>query len=149
LQIAVNAFLGLVRWNRQSLLPTTRALLAALAEDPLTVSLRLPVIVQGLPWEEVGPELSRLVDALHADALVVAEQAIQDATTRPDAELLALETLLAGSTSELLRRLALSALQARTRQARGWSDECIAHLENYRRDPSPLVAEAAQFTFVS
>ena len=83
------------------------------------------------------------------DALSKAWRGIQQAAIRPDARLLELEMILAASTDERLRMLALGALIAQSKQSSGWSDEAIARLENYRNDPSPLVAEVAQFTFVT
>lgn len=149
LQIAVDHFAATLSRNRSRLLPTTRAILAALAEDRLTLSLRIRLIIKGLPWEEVVPELAELAKELHADALERARDAIQQAYTRPDAQLFDLEMAFANSEDESLRRLALAALVAQSKQSKGWSDDCIARLQTYRKDPSPLVAEAAQFTFVS
>ncbi len=148
LHIAIENFLPTLFISRRRLLPTTRTILAALSQDRLTISLRLGLILLGLPWQEVAPELIRLTDSLHADALAKAQLVIQQATRRPEADLLSLEMTLAASDDERLRRLALSALLAQSRQARGWSDALIERLSLYRSDPSPLVAEAAQFTFV-
>jgi len=148
LLLACQNFLAMVLSNRQYLLPTTRAVLAALATDRLTLALRIEIIVRGLPWEEVGPACLQLVDKLHADALGWMEKALLQAATRPDAQLYDLETTFAASSDERLRRLALEALIAQSRQPGGWSDELIERLEIYRQDPSALVAEAAQFTFV-
>ena len=148
LQIAIDSFSSLLPYNRSHLLPTTRTILAALAEDRLTLSLRIELIIQGLPWEETAPELMKLTDELHAGALARALDALQQASTRPDARLFELETTFAASEDERLRRLALAALVAQSMQAKGWSDEAIARLQTYREDSSPLVAEAAQFTFI-
>lgn len=63
-------------------------------------------------------------------------------------ELEGLEAALAASPDEGLRRLALAALLAQGHSARGWSDARLARLEAFRGDVSPLVAAAAQFTFV-
>lgn len=128
-------------------MPTTRAILAALAEDPLTATLRTRLIILGLPWEEIIPELVKLADRLSIDVIVTAASAIRQAVTRPDAQMLRLELKLAASADEDLRRLALAALIAQSKQAQGWSDKAIARLQKYREDPSPMVAEAAQFTF--
>ncbi len=149
LQIVIEQFLSTLLSDRRRQLPTTRAILATLATDPLTVSLRIRIILHGLPWEEVTQELVQLREVLHADALGRAESAIQYLASRPDANLFDLETALATNNDERLRRLALAALIAQTQQASGWSDERIARLQVYRDDVSPLVAEAAQFTFVS
>jgi hypothetical protein len=149
LQIACEQFVSTLHSNRRRLVPTTRAILATLSTDTLTLSLRLPLIIQGLPWEEVAQALINLAPALHANALAKAQSAISEASTRPDTDLFTLETTLATSNDERLRRLALAALIAQTHQANGWRDEHIARLQTYRHDPSPLIAEAAQFTFFS
>jgi hypothetical protein len=149
LQISIENFASRLSLSRRRLLPTTRAILAVLTEDQLTLSLRIELIVQGLPWEEVAPELIMLVNKLHANALVKAQNVLERAYTRPDAQLFDLEMALANSENEGLRRLALAVLIAQSRQGSGWSDECIARLQTYRNDPSPMVAEAAQFTFIS
>ena len=146
--VAAN-FMSALYSNRRRLLPTTRAILAALSQDRLTISLRVEIMLLGLPWEEVVPVLVELAGELHADALGKAEHAIQRAVTaRPDADLFSLEMALVGSNDERLRRLALSALLAQSQQVNGWSDALVERLYAYRNDPSPLVAEAAQFTFV-
>ncbi|HLZ80996.1 MAG TPA: HEAT repeat domain-containing protein, partial [Ktedonobacteraceae bacterium] len=149
LHITIENFLLALNFDRRHLLPTTRAILTALSEDQLTITLRIGIIVLGLPWEEATQELVKLTDSLHADALGRAQSAIQQAIRRPDANLFSLEMTLATSNDERLRRLAFAALIAQSKQVNGWSDERITRLQAYREDTSPLVAEAAQFTFVS
>jgi hypothetical protein len=144
----IENFLLALNFDRRHLLPTTRAILTAVSEDQLTITLRIGIIVLGLPWEEVTQELVELTDSLHADALGRAQSAIQQAIRRPDANLFSLEMTLSSSNDERLRRLALAALIAQSKQVNGWSDERISRLQAYREDTSPLVAEAAQFTFV-
>lgn len=146
LQTVLQNFAAMLRYNRQVLLPTTRALLDVLSEDRLTISWRVTLSVAGLPWPEVTLALTRLANELHADALQRAEQVVHEAVSHPNADLLELETTLAQSDDERLRRLALAALVAQG-QASGWSDERIARLHVYQQDTSALVAEAAQFTF--
>ncbi len=150
LKIASAAYISTLHFARRNFLPTTRAILEVLAQDRLTLSLRIELLIAGLPWEEVGNELASLAPELHADALVVAEQAIQSANIRPEARLLDLERLLSQSADERLRRLALAALVAHARRpgSKSWDDEMLARLRSYRNDPAPLVAEAAQFTIV-
>jgi hypothetical protein len=135
--------------NRRHLQNTAQAILTALSKDKLTISLRVKIIIAGLPWNEVEPELVKLTNELHAIAISNAWRGIRQATTRPDAGLHDLEINLAANSDERLRLLALAALIAQSTQASGWSDEAIERLEIYRNDPSPMVAEIAQFTFVS
>jgi hypothetical protein len=122
-------------------------MLAALAKDPLTISMRVELIIRGLPWEEIASELVSLTDVLHAGALRRADLALQQAATRPDVRLFDLETTLAASADERLRWLAVAALVAQTGQANGWNEERLARLKTYQADPAPLVVETAQFIF--
>ncbi|GHO59321.1 HEAT repeat domain-containing protein [Ktedonobacter robiniae] len=149
LYVAYNNYLPTLHNDQRRLVPTTRAILSALASDRLTISMRLNLIIQGLPWSEVAPEIMRLAKDLHPDALARAIQAIEGVAKRPDIDLATLEQALANSRDERLRRLALAALITQGRQASGWTDERIKRLERYKADLSPLVAETAQFTFVS
>jgi len=63
----------------------------------------------------------KLANVLHANALGRAQDAIQQAYTRPDAQLFDLEMALANSENEGLHRLALAALIAQSKQGSGWS----------------------------
>jgi hypothetical protein len=149
LQTAVRSLQAALLWNRGQLLPTARAVLDALARDPLTASLRVELAAHALPWEELAPLLTRMAAAgeLHAEVLMDAAHAIGSAAIRPDAGgLHALEAALAGSDDAALRRLALAALVAQARSPRGWDEELMARLRASRADAAPLVAAAAQFT---
>ncbi|GCE07161.1 hypothetical protein [Dictyobacter aurantiacus] len=147
LQSTLDAFASNLYFGRKHLLPATRSILSVLAEDPLTLSWQLSILFQGLPWPEVIQGIIQLGPQLHADALTSAAGQIDQLNRRPNANLAELEAALADQPDERLRRLALTALLAQTRQARGWSDAHIQRLRGYQRDSSPLVAAAAQFTF--
>ena len=134
---------------RGSLLPTVRAVLAALAADPLTSALQVELVVAGLPWDDVAAFLTRLADGplLHADTLAAAVAALALAGTRTgSASVVRLDTLLGQVADERLRRLGLAALLA-SAERDGWSAGHLERLTAYRADPAPLVASAAQFTF--
>jgi len=136
--------------SRRQYLAAARALLDAMAPDPLTAEIRAEVALAALPWEEVTPLLERMAETgeLHADVLVAARSALQRAGRRSDAEELdAVEASFSASPDERLRRLALAALVTRARGAEGWTEERLARLQAFQEDPSPLVAAAAQFTF--
>lgn len=141
--------------NRQQLIPVMRAVMAALATDPLTLGLRIELAITSLPWDEVATMLSEAAatGALHADALSQACDMLRTVrgrygnAGRPDSkEMSRLETMLATSQDERLRRIALAALVVQAEASKGWSAEQRARLEVYRADTSPLVAAAAQFT---
>ena len=59
----------------------------------------------------------------------------------------AFEAALAASPDARLRRLGLAAAVAQATQPAGWTAALRARLDQYRADPTPLVAAAAQFTF--
>lgn len=141
--------------NQSQLLPVVRAVSAALAIDPLTIKLRLGLVMTFLPWEEVASLLREGAASgiLHADALAHAchtLSAVLGRYGRPGrsdgAELVQLEEALAAHPDEYLRRIALAALLTQAELPPGWSEERRARLQVYRADPSPLVAAAAQFT---
>ncbi len=137
-------------WEAGRQRPLARKLLPVLESDPLTVALQLQLALSALPWKEGGALLTRLADAglLHADAIATAAGKLAQSDYRSDsAELAALERSLAASDDERLRRLGLAALLGCVDRT-GWTAEQRERLEAYRRDPSPLVAGAAQFTFL-
>lgn len=147
LQILVQTLEGQLTRERATLLPTVRALIGALAVDPLTATLRARLAATALPWAEAHTVLAEL-DArgeLHADALAEVMQVLRSVARRRADELASFEAALATSEGERLRRLALAVLVSQA-DARGWDDEQRARLEAYRADRSLLVASAAQFT---
>ncbi|MDJ0592333.1 MAG: hypothetical protein QNJ72_20460 [Pleurocapsa sp. MO_226.B13] len=134
----------------KDLLPIVRQILTVLAIAPVTISLQIKLAVASLPWDELGEFLLDLSKRgeLNPDALVMAENAIVCACHRPDIDRLHhLETTLAKSEDEKLRRLALSALVAQKSDRLGWNQERVTRLLAYRQDKSILVAAAAQFIF--
>ncbi|MEL6495025.1 MAG: hypothetical protein AAFQ41_07855 [Cyanobacteria bacterium J06623_7] len=122
------------------------ALLSLLAKDPITVSWQIKIAVAALDGHKLIQFFQNLNNRgeLHPDALVVAENALSAAASHPDLE--QIESALAVSGSELLRRLALSALTAQKNRW-GWNQSRVERLLAYRQDESILVAAAAQFIF--
>lgn len=148
---ALHAALGS---NRSRLQPVVHGILAALRPDPLTVRLQAQLAVAGLPWSELAPYLIELAatDALDAESLMATVQALEASGSRTgppsDANSLpAFEHAVAANPAARLRRLALAALVAQATQPAGWTAALRARLDQYRTDPAPLVAAAAQFTF--
>ena len=134
-------------------LPTARAVLGVLQEDALTACLRIGLAITALPDDELISTLEQLStseqlrpDVLHAVLLSVKNGASY--SERKAARWTDLETALQISPDERLRRIALAALVASTSTG-GWTDNRIARLNTFRNDSSQMVAEAAQFTFVS
>jgi len=154
LQALLQALHTALAANRSGLQPIVQGILAALRPDPLTVRLQVRLAVAGLPWGELAPYLAELAatDALEAEALMAAAQAIEGSGQRAGAQsasnpLAACELALAHSPDARLRRLGLAALLAQATQPAGWSAALRQRLDQYRADPAPLVAAAAQFTF--
>jgi hypothetical protein len=152
LTAALGALQPVAIWRRAEMLPVLRAVLDALARDPLTAGARARLAVQSLPWEELGHWLEGLAATglLHADALVEARGALRALRYRPDiGGLTTLERTLAVAGDDRLRRFGLAALVAIADAGQGWDADRLARLHAYRADRSPLVAEAAQFTLPS
>jgi hypothetical protein len=150
LWLLLEALHGALLHSRTRLVPVARAVLAALAADPLAVSLRLSLAAAALPWDELAAVFRRAAEAgeLHADALAASALLLGRAVSRPDiGSMHDLEAVLGASDDERLRRLALAALLAQAAAPRGWNPDRRERLEQYRADPAPLVAAAAQFTF--
>jgi hypothetical protein len=142
---ALQALGAAVRSDLRRLLPVARGVLAALALDPLASVPRVRLAMAALPADD----LARLLEAMAPESLDpdVVAACVSDVAVRGDkADLGRLESALAGSGDDRLRRIALGALVARS-LAEGWIEESRARLEAYRRDASAFVAAAAQFTF--
>jgi hypothetical protein len=143
--------------NRRQILPVVRAMIEALAVDPLTIGLRIQLAIISLPWDEVATMLENAAAAeeLHADALKQACNRLNrvvgryGSSGRPDIkEMVRLEERLATSHDERLRRVALAALVVHTEAEKDWNESRRARLQIYRADSSLLVAAAAQFTLL-
>ena len=140
----------IVFWNRIEFLPVVRAILAVLEIDLLTVEIQVKLAIVAFSWNELGDFLINLSNSnvLHSDALAAAINTIESISQRNDiANIMVLESTLARSKDEKLRRLAVAALIAQTNSRLGWDREKVDRLLAYRQDTSPLVAAAAQFIF--
>jgi hypothetical protein len=154
LQALLKALHAALATDRGRLQPVVRGILAALRPDPLTVRLQARLAVAGLPWREVAPYLTELAttDALDPESLMATVQALEASGPRtgpPSAanSLAAFEHAVAASADARLRRLGLAALVAQATQPAGWTAALRTRLAQYRADPAPLVAAAAQFVF--
>ncbi|KAI9790872.1 MAG: hypothetical protein M1835_000674 [Candelina submexicana] len=134
--------------HRQHTFPITLSILRVLEKHPLTLRMRLIYTFKTLPWSEFRAEFDNLAPFLHADALVGCEHHIEnELANRADARLEELESDFGASGDERLRRLGLAALVALSKKPKGWTDETRGKLENYRKDESVLVQEAAVDVF--
>lgn len=131
-------------------LPTARAVIEIMTSDPLTTCLQVKLAVYALPWDELATFFQQLAvsEKMHPQALLTATGEITNAQQRNDAhELVQLEEILAPSEDDKLRYIALTALITQS-QVLGWNSERISRLYAFRNDPSAMVAEKAQFTFL-
>ncbi len=149
LQTAVSALKAQLVQQTERQRALVRALLAALAPDSVTASVRAELIVLALPPGETADALAALAagGVLHADALEAAAQAVGSLRSRAAAEWDTLEAALAASPDPGLRRLAVAALTAGAATSDGWTAARRRRLAAYGQDRAPLVAAAAQFTF--
>jgi hypothetical protein len=144
--------LGAWMWWTPDAAPAARAMLDAMAPDPLTVGLQIQIALGGLPAAEVAHVLAEMArkDVLHADALASAVVLFQGrGWRRPPQVLEGIVSALANSEEGALRRLSLAGLIGLAGASGGWSEARLAQLYRFRSDPCALVAEAAQFTFVA
>ena len=136
---------GRAFWQRDQYAATVEAVLDALSPDPALAGLYAELAVSALPAAALPAWLGRAVETLHGGALPRAVAALEAPQGLRPGELEAIEAALAPAGDERLRRLALPAL--RGQRWLGWTAARLARLEAFRADPSPMVAEAAQFTF--
>ncbi|RUT04400.1 hypothetical protein DSM106972_046280 [Dulcicalothrix desertica PCC 7102] len=139
--------LQILRYEQQQMLPTARAAIEAMQEDPLTTSLQVDIAIYAFSWEELARFFQQLAleGKMHHEVLFRAVQGLEQIIIRNDtSELIRLEEILAPSDDEKLRRIALAALIAQS-QVRGWNNVLKQRLYAFRNDPSPMVAEKAQF----
>lgn len=150
LKAAADALESTLTRQRGRQMQTVRAVIAALSSDPVTVNIRAELVVSGLPWDEITLTLAQMAEAgeLQAEAFMAVVQAIEcPRYGRDNRGLEQLETVLAVSPDEHLRRLALASLVAQAASTEGWTADRRRRLEVYGQDPAPLVAAAAQFIF--
>ena len=146
----VDSLCTMLTYNRGQLRDTARAVLLALAADPLTVTLQARLAVLALPAGELAEFFHNAASSgiLHADAIGVAVGAIaQLAGLQGPVAVEAIERSLADSPDERLRRLAFAALAAATERNQSWDENQLERLKKYRHDLSTLVAGAAEFKF--
>ena len=146
----VDSLCAVLMSQHRQLAPSARAVLLALANDPLTITLRARLAVLALPAGELAEFFDNAAGsgALHADALAAAIGTLaQIAAWQGPTVMEKIERSLAEHPDERLRRLAFAALAAATEPNQSWSENQLERLAKYRRDPSHLVAGAAEFTF--
>lgn len=149
LQSVLHALNGVLPWNRTRLVPAVTATLAALAPDPRTAAQQVELAITAQQWDVVLALLHGFAarGILHADVIHAADTALRaNARSISDNDLLALEQTLTASDDQRLRRIALAALCASAQTPRTWDPARLERLRQFRHDPAPLVAAAAQWT---
>lgn len=149
LNIALTSLNNRLSFAARELLPIVRGIISVLARDSVTIVWQIQLAVRCFPWSELAQFLTELDQqpGLNCDALTTAVNSILACGNRTDFPQIDLfETALAESQSEQLRRVALAALIVQT-QSLGWNQARLEKLQDYRQDPSLLVAAAAQFVF--
>jgi HEAT repeat protein len=122
----------------------TDRILQVVKRDRLSGSLRLKLILGGLPFANARILLVDMIPKLHADSLGLAETLIQEKIEDwDDGATKEFELELAASKDEKSRRLALELLTGSVSNGGSWTDEKRETLEGYRADENALVAEAA------
>ena len=133
--------------NKRLHMPTASVVLDVLERDALATRLSIMIATAALPIEELIAYFTRLAatNRLHAGLLVYTCTILENSQADPT-DLTRLENALRTSMDERLRRLALAALIGMAHTAQGWTQDCLTLQQQYRNDPSPLVAEFALFT---
>lgn len=129
----------------------TLEILSAIESDPLTINLQIKLAIQTLSWSELSSYFERLASTnrLSTGAMIQTIERLDrwKIYHSEPAEVTTFEKTLAASSDERLRRIALAVLVQAAQDSRGWTDERIERLKNYRADSSILVAAEAQFIF--
>ena len=119
--------------------------------DPLTGGLRTEIALGCLPPYDLIAFFANFAAAglLHPGTLALAVSRLEAGGCRDPEASEALARAFAESPDERLRRVSLAALIGLGRKGSGWTKARLEALDYWRTDPSPLVAEAAQFTFAN
>lgn len=128
-----------------------RAAIAGLEADPVTAELRAAIAVNMLPAQELAAFFLQLAarGEFHAGVVLRSLSDVPRQTGRfAVAQINAIEHTLAASEDAHVRRLAFAFLLRRQTAEGLWTDELIERLRRYRADPAPVVASAAQLTFI-
>lgn len=147
LRILIESIEDELQTQRSKLVPAAYATIAVLEQDPLTLTLRARLAVASMPWMELAQWLRELDSKkmLHPDALREIGLRLSTSLRSDFDRIIELETELNKADSDVLKRIALYALEAQSNSRRGWNAERLARLDSFRRDSSAYIAEVAQF----
>jgi hypothetical protein len=125
--------------------PVSRQLVALLLDAGRQVMLALRLAVLVMPPEALAAVIERMAarGLLHPGALI---EALSAARQRRGNDLGSIEPRLAAADDPTVRRIGLAALVVQAEKL-GWSGQARVRLDAYRRDPAPVVAEAAELVF--
>lgn len=139
---------GSLNFQRSRIVQGVYPTIAALEEDPLTLTLRARLAVVSMPWHQLAQWLKDLDDRkqLHPDLIHEVGSQLKQSLRHDFEQVVELETELRKTDSDPLKRIALYALEAQCEEELdGWNAERLERLESFRRDSSPYIAEVAQF----
>ncbi len=142
---------GTLTYGHTKFSPTAYAVIESMESDPCSLLLRIQLAVASMPWIKLANWFGDLDDAndLHADALAKAGECLLRSRRFDLDQISQFESTLYSSSSPVLRRLALYALQAQSGSNRGWTEDRLSRLNEYRKDESPFIREVAQFILPS
>lgn len=146
LSILLNTLDAALVRDPQGLQAALRRVLDVLDGDVTADVYQAKLAVHGLPMNELIPYFMMRGEQgrLHAGVL---NEIIPQLPRIDRVTLGSLESALRDAPDAALRFIALHALLLIARSAQGWTDALRGQLEQYRMDPNPLVASAAQFVF--
>lgn len=149
LQIVFSVLTGTFWAGNEEVRAAARAILSILSTDPLTIQLQMDLVGRVYGIDTLADLITNTAAAnqLHAEAMLHAKQVIplHQGMRTPDAA--RIEAKWSGSANPFLRRIGLAVLVGMATSPAGWTMEQRTILEQYRADPDPMVASAAQFTF--
>lgn len=145
---ALEALRQSLRTNPTRYRPVGQAVLRALDPDPMTMTWCVRLALHSLPWEQWVSWWESHTGILAGDPFTVAVEEIPQVSPAhlPTPQLQACVNHLASAQEPTLRRLAVTALVTLASRPPGWATPRLELLKRLRKDPSPMVAGAAQFT---
>jgi len=152
LQQVLRAFSGRALWSpRSAIVGLAKKIMAELEADPLLDSERIKLAYEFLDQEEFAVKVEDMLSAgrVHPgiwSGLIELLESPRGGRNIMD-QLQDLQAKWSSHESPELRRLGLAALVAESRYVYGWNQNRLESLQNYRNDPAPLVASAAQWIF--
>lgn len=139
-----------ISFSRSHLSELAQMVLEALARDEAALAVRLKFALMALEPEQFAVLVEETVAQGHLYESAFFSLCFSIEVPDARSYRVRMETTFErwqNASSPLLRRLALAILKREAASASGWTTERRALLEEFRRDPSLIIASVAQFTF--